>query len=486
LFAPPTAPASIEEATIPENAIYATNADLTASANQKVKPILNVARNLLNLEKGRNTSSHQIPAIDNVAEKYTTDEIISALTHLHQNITTDSIQSDPGQTLEKNLLNSLSSTSSSKKTLSNTDQNNIEVYESLFEILHNDMLLANDTQSYIQRIQLPIMTQAMLDPTFLESNDRPARKIVNHLYWLGSAITDNKSIKNTKIKQTIDQLIDLIINESPNNPEIFTTTEQQLNEVAKSVLQSCDYNTKRVTTTYEAKHNKEKAQHYVEEELSHRISTPKIPKIIVTLLESGWQQLLVIAKLKEDNNAFQSYLRTIINLISWLTGQAKASKEQAESTLEFIITNLQSVCSNTFLLNQIIAELKNLLSDDITQQNSEALSLVTPELKSKTLKTDLRTRHSDDVNLLSIGDWLAIFVEHAIEPLKLIWIAEDASLFVFVDRNGLKKLELGYEDLAKSFSNGSANKIESLDTPVMDRTINVMLQKMHKNLLNKA
>ena len=486
LFAPPTAPSSIEEATIPENAVYATNADISAPANQNTKPILNVARNLLNLEKGNNTSSHQIPAIENVTEKYTTDEIISALTHLHQNITTNSIQPDSGQPLEKKLLNSLSSTSNSKKILSNTDQNNIEVYESLFEILFKDMLLAKDTQSYIQSIQLPIMTQAILDPAFMESTDHPARKIVNHLYWLGSAIMDNKSIKNTKIKQTIDQLIELIINESPNNPEIFTTIEQQLNVIVKSVHQSCDYNSKRVTTTYETKQKKENAQHYVEEELSHRISTPEIPKIIVTLLEAGWQQLLVIARLKEDNNAFQSYLRTIINLTAWLLGPVKPNQEQVESTLEFINTNLQSVCSNTFLLNQILAELKSLLSDDTTQLNSESLHLVKPELKNKTLKTDLKTKHSDDVNLLCTGDWLAIFVEHAIEPLKLTWIAEDTSLFVFVDRNGLKKLELEYEELAKLFSNGSANKIESLDTPVMDRTINFMLQKMHKNLLNKA
>ncbi|MCK5191104.1 MAG: DUF1631 family protein, partial [Methylococcales bacterium] len=413
---------------------------------------------------------------------YTTDEIVSALTYLHQNTSANSIQQNTLHALENELLHCTENSSSSKKTLSSTDQNNIEVYESLFDTLFKDMLLTQDTQSYLQSIQLPIMAQGIPDPAFLESSDSPARKIVNHLYWLGSTIIDNKSVKNTKIKQTVDDLIDQIIHKSPDNSDIFSSVEQELNKITKTVHKSIDYNTKRVTETYKAKENKEKAQHFVEEELDHRISTPEIPKVVVTLLEAGWQQLLVIAKLKEDNSAFQSYLRTIINLTSWLLGPVKASKEQAETTLEFINTHLSSVCTNTFLLNQILSELKTSLSIDTTQPDLNDLELVNPELKNKVQQTNLQTRHSDEVNQLRTGEWLAVLLDHGIEPLKLAWITEDSNLFVFVDRNGIKKLELEYEELAQLISNGNANKIESLDTPVMDRTINVMLQKMHKNL----
>ena len=487
LFTPQAPPPTIEEVAIPANAAYSTNADLVAAANQKTNPITNVARNLLNLKKEQNTSPQQLSATENATEKYTTDEIISALAHLHQNTTATSIQRNTPYALENELLHSLNSSSSSKKTLSNTDQNNIEIYESLFETLFTDMLLTQDTQSYLQSIQLPIMAQGIPDPAFLESSDHPARKIVNHLYWLGSTtVLDNKSIKNAKTRQTIDQLIDQIINESPDNSDIFTTVEQELKEISKSVHKSIDYNTKRVTEACKAKQSKENAQHFVEEELGHRFRNSEIPKIIVTLLEAGWQQLLVIAKLKEDNNAFQSYLRTIINLIGWLLGPVKASKEQVETTLEFINTNLQSVCANTFLLDQILRKLKNLLSEEASQRTSEALHMVKPELTDKAKKSNQLTRHSDEVNQLSVGDWLAILVEHEVEPVKLTWIAEDSSLFVFVDRSGLKKLGLEYEELAKLISIGSANKIESLDLPVMDRAINLMLQKMHKNLLNKA
>jgi diguanylate cyclase (GGDEF)-like protein len=486
ISAPPPAPQTIEEVEIPANATYTTNADLTVSANQKVKPVINVARNLLSMVKGQNTLQQQLSTTKDVTEKYTTDEIVSALTHLHQNTITNSIQHNTPHALEDKLLQSLNSSSSSKKALSNTDQNNIEVYESLFEILFKDMLLTQDTQSYLQRIQLPIMAQAISDPAFLEASDNPARKVLNHLYWMGSAVVDNKSTKNTKIKQAVDHLIDQIINESPGNPDIFKTVEQELNKITKSVHKSIDYNTNRVTETYKAKQNKEKAQQFVEEELDHRISNPKIPKVVASLLEAGWQQLLFIAKIKEDNNAFQNYLRTIINLIAWLLGPVKANKEQIETTLQFINSQLLSVCSNTFLHNQILHEIETSLTADSTQQNLDAQHLVKLKLKSKANKTEQTTRHSDEVNQLNAGEWLAVMLELEIEPLKLIWIAEDSNLFVFVDRNGIKKLELKYEELANLFNIGSANKIESLDAPVMDRTINLMLQKMHKNLLNKA
>ena len=486
LSAPPPAPLTIEEAISPDTAIFATNADLTVPTKQNIKPIISVASNLLSLVKGQNTPQQQLSTAGDVSEKYTTDEIISALTHLQQKTTTNGIQHGTSHTLKNELTKTLNNFSSSKKTLSSTDQNNIEVYESLFDTLFKDMLLTQDTQSYIQSIQLPIMAQGIPDPAFLESSEHPARKIVNHLYWLGSAIIDNKSVKNTKIKQTVDDLIDQITNKSSDNPDIFSTVEQQLNKITKTVHKSIAYNTKRVTETYSAKQKKEKAQHFVEEELDHRINTPEIPKIVVTLLEAGWQHLLVMTVLKEDNNAFQSYLRTIINLTSWLLGPVKASKEQAETTLEFISTHLPSVCTNTFLHNQILHELETSLSIDTTQPNLKNLELVKPELKNTAQQTDLQIRLSDEVNQLRIGEWLAVLLDHGVEPLKLAWITEDSSLFVFVDRNGIKKLELEYEELAQLTGNGNANKIESLDSPVMDRTINFMLQKMHKKLLNKA
>lgn len=472
------------ETTPPDVTSYIAKADLPVIAHPNIKPIINVASNLLNLVKG--PSQQPLTSTGTASEMYTTDEILSALVHLQQHTITDSIQHGTPHTLEDELIHTLNSTSGSKKTLSSTDQNNIEVYESLFEILFTDMLLTQDTQSYLQRIQLPIMAQAIPDPVFLESSNHPARNIVNHLYWLGSTVADNKSIKNTKIRQAVDQLIDQIIDKSIDNSDVFTTVEQQLNEITQSVHKSIDYNTKRVIERYKAKQNKNKAQHFVENELSLRFSNLEIPKIIVTLLEAGWQHLLVIAKLKEDNNAFQGYLRILINLNGWLIGPIKASKEQAETTLEFINTHLQSICTNTLLHEQILRDLKLLLSENAPPPKLDTLPLTVPESKNKAQEPVQQITRSDEVDQLRVGEWLAVMLEHEIEPLKLTWIAEDSNLFVFVDRNGMKKLELEHEKLAKLILNGSANRIESLDLPVMDRAINVMLQKMHTNLLNKA
>jgi diguanylate cyclase (GGDEF)-like protein len=474
-----------ETATIPA---YSANVAAQPLANhQNIEPVINVARNLLSLVKGSPPpQQQQLTSTGEASEMYTTNEIISALTHLQRSATPYSVQHGTPHTLEDELVNTLNNSSSSKKTLSSTDQNNIEVYESLFEILFTDMLLTQDAQSYLQRIQLPIMAQAIPDPVFLESSDHPARNVVNHLYWLGSAVVDNRSIKNAQIRQTVDRLIDQIIKESPDNSGIFNTVEQQLNEITQSVYKSIDYNTNRVTEFCKAKQKKENAQNSVEEELSLRFGNSEIPQVINTLLEAGWQYLLVIAKIKDDNNAFQSYLRTIINLNGWLIGPIKASKEQAETTLEFINKHLGLVCPNTLLHSQVLHELQQLLVENAPQPNLETLRLEKTTAPNKSQKTDNYLRHSDAANQLQVGEWLAVMLEQEIEPLKLTWISEDSRLFVFVDRNGIKKLELEYEDLAKLLSNGSANVIESLDLPVMDRAINVMLQKMHKSLLNKS
>lgn len=453
---------------------------------KKHKPVANVASNLLHLIQGKNFPQHHSVNNEQVSSEYSTKEITAALAYIQQNTANNTFSQNDPKFLEKELQNTLNKFSVSEKNISSTDKNNLEVYENLFDVLLNEMVLTDEVKSYLQRIYLPIIDQAMQDPNFLESNSHPARNIVNHLSWLESAIKDNIIINHKKIRESIDRLIGQIANDPSPSTETFSSVEQQLNKITESVYKSIDFNTHRVTEVYEGKQKLEKARQSVQEEFNRHLAGKKVPKIIVSLLGAGWQHLLVMANLNEDNNSFQSHLRTINNLYGWLTQQEKPSKELADSTLEFIGTQLQSVCTNTFKCTQIIDDLNSLLLDGSIPAESDAMKLVTIKKNENTraIKKDLSKYY--EVNLLKVGEWLSFLLNQQLEPLKLAWTSDIRDLYVFVNRSGIKKLDLISEKLAELFSNGKVKKIESLDMPVMDRATDMMLQKMQDNIVHSA
>ena len=459
--------------------------DQTVVSSQETRQILKVASSLLGLLQSQNTPLQKITETEDNAEKFSAEEISEALAHIQQQTITQSGQQDP-LALKQALQQTLDNFSSVHKNLSIADKNNLDVQESLFKILYDDTLLAQESQSYLQRIQLPIMAQAMQDTDFLESSDSPARNIINHLHWLEAAIKENKTVKNSHIKEIIDPLIEQLSNKSLEDPAIFSSVEEKLSNITESVNKSVANNIKRVHETYEGKQRLEEARRFVQSELNRLLGGKEIPKILITLLESGWQHLLVIAKLNDDRKSYQRHLLTIFNLITWLTGGKKVSANLAKMTLEIIDTHLQPISANAFLHTNVLSELGDLLLKSNLEPGSDAVEMAIYEIDKSTIISTKAKKTKDEVSQLKIGEWLTFFLENKLESLKLVWISKFEDVFVFVDRNGVKKLELKRDELVESITMGSVNLIESLDLPVMDRATNKMVQNLHEKLIYNA
>ena len=442
---------------------------------------------LLHLLQQQNSSSQSVATTSDRTPEYSAEEISLAFTDLHQKTVHSKNLHHTSAQLRTEILQTLEYTSSSQKQLSSTDENSLEAYGCLFEILFNKLLSEQKIKSYLHRIYIPIINYAMLNPAFLETSNNPARSILNHLFWLELALANNELVTSTQTRESLDFQLEQLSKYSLNHSSTFAIVENKLHELTDSIKKSIKNNILRVTKIYEGKQKLIKAQQSVEEEFNRRhLSDKNLPRIICTLLDAGWEHLLVLAKLNEDNNAFQSHLRIIINLNGWLSGSEKVSKDQAETTLKFIDTQLQSVCTNAFLHDKILVELNLLLLGNGLQSNSDAIKMV-PLKKYKSIQSSRNSQdHNRKLDHLKVGDWLTFLLEKKREQLQLVWVNETQDLFVFVTRCGIKRLELNQEDLIALINKGKTHKIESLDIPIMDRATDLMLHEMHNKLVCNA
>ena len=469
------------------------------------RPVAQTVQKLLDILKEPNTvsvgevndgsSEKKRDLVAQTQPVFTADEVVAAISKIQKSVNDHSNLHQNPIALQKYLQDTLESFGNSQKILSTSDISHLEVYGKLFETLFNDLIISSDIKSYLESIHLPLISLPLQGKDFLDPDSHPARNVLNQLAVLESAVKANRVIKNTNIKHTVDKLVTRIAQEANTNPNVFAEVDQELNEITTQINKSVDLNIRRMVEAYEGKQKLETARRFVQQEIDKRIAGKSIPKIIPVLLESGWQHLLVMTELnqKKGKDETLKYYQVIDDLILWLSDQDLILEEQTGrmiKTLEFIEDQLGTVCTNAFTHGSIIEVLTALLIGFGTPRVRKAVEMITIEPLSSKEETLVQMRGDKwilQVEQLRVGEWLTILCDsEGFEPMKLVWIGDFPPILVFVNRDGLNKLEFTKGELAELMRNGSANRIESLDVPLMDRATNKILQNMHEKLIYNA
>ncbi len=425
---------------------------------------------------------------------YSRKEIATALSQL-QIIQPAIHEHWDAKNLQQQFLGTLENLSGSNKTLSVNDANTLQVYARLFETLLKDVTLSTGFREFLQKIHVPLLAQTMLDSGFLNKENHPARNVLNQLEAVEGEIVASHGVQNQKIRATVDRLTSRIVQEAGDNPAIFTEVDQQLKAITAPADKVRAANINRVIAICEGKQALAEARQKIQSEIDQRIAGRSIPTIVQKLLLAGWQHLLVLGELNNDQPPADQQRKLVIidQLLSWFDNQnflGAAHSNAIHEALDFIDSELTTVCANSFVHDQIIEELSACLLGTGQPPARKAVTMIdiAPQ-KPHDEEHDSITGDiwSELVAQLKVGDWMEFsFGRQDPEPLKLIWIGKTPELFVFVNRKGEKRLELNPETLAEKMHCGSARRTESLDVPLMDRATHSMLEKMHEKLVYNA
>jgi diguanylate cyclase (GGDEF)-like protein len=476
---------------------------LRKSYNQPVTETASKLFNLINqgLGAAQTTASRlgQITGNETINQfsgsEYSADELLAALAKLQASKSVQQLPQNASSLLQEQLdESSASSEYFGSKAFSPADKTKLDVYDQLFQSLLSEVVLTPSIKSYLEGIKLPLMGLALQDSNFLDSETHPARNLLNQLSSLESAVSENRVIKNTKIKQILDQLMSRIAQGSINNPDIFAKANEELKEISVPIAKSKELNIRRVVEVYEGKQKLEQARQKVQREIDSRLADKAIPSVIQLLLDSGWQHLLVIAELNnDDSTAPVRYLEVLDELLVWYSHFGQLSDEQVsiiEMELEFINTALGSVCTNAFLHNKVIEELNVTLLGTGEPRIRKPVDSIVVERKAS--EAEAANEFITDSWLLQVdqfetGDWFTFSLEkEAFEPLKLVWIGETPPVYVFVNRDGYKKQEFTRNELSELLQSGAVTNIENLDEPLMNRATTTMLQQMQEKLIHSV
>jgi uncharacterized protein DUF1631/PilZ domain-containing protein len=314
------------------------------------QPIAQVAGKLIHLLNELDSGSLEIVRKrDDYTQQhpaFSTNELVAAISKLNNNYHDDNTIHLDSLALKNKLNNTLEQLSNQSKSISRKDIHQLEVYGKFFETLFNDLSVSDELINHFEKIHLPLLSLPLQGNDFLETENHPARKILNQLAKLESSLKSSKGVKNKNIAKEVDKLVERIAGESATNINIFSEVEQDLEQLTKRVTKSINSNIKHIVDAYEGQQKLEMAKRAIQNQLDEKLAGKSIPSIIPLLLKSGWQHLLVMAELNKDKNEEESlkYFKAFDDLFFWFYEQDSVLKMQAhtiQSTLDFYCRELK-------------------------------------------------------------------------------------------------------------------------------------------------
>lgn len=361
--------------------------------------------------------------------------------------------------------------------------------DQLFAPLQSQQRISGGLRDKLEQLKLPVF-EALLDtPKFLNDEDHPAREIVNDLMRL--CLAERASTKN--LESTVSGIIEDLINADNLDSGQLQLLNGKLKTLVERQDQSFVRNSERLAKTLEGKERLKQTRKLVQQELNTIVGGQEIPTVLLTLLAAGWEQLMVLALLREgpDSHYYGELLEVVKLLKSWLTPDSPdapndelAFERELESgnVLRFIDRELRTVGDiGRFrsLMNELTGQLQR--QESITSVHLEIYGeKPKPEPEPSEADTD---RWATRARELTVGDWVEITLDSGeTRKLRLVWGGENVLRFVFLSPTGMSEISFNFREFVQKLRMGTASLVEEGEIPFVDQSLFNMVQDVYRRL----
>ncbi len=265
-----------------------------------------------------------------------------------------------------------------EKILSSAEaRENLQILGLLLDAMLRDIALLPSATPYLKRLQIPLLIASFADRQLLHDKTHPAWEILNLLDCLAQAANPQGEIDNAELRQFLDTLCGQVADEVADNPDAFAMALDSLKKQTAPLLKAYRSRLERVAETCEGGQRLEHARRRVEQEIDARIGGKTVPLIILSLLDIGWRQLLVLTHLRlgADNDDWRRQLAVIDLLMAWLANPPPAnppSQFNIQWLLNFTGERLADISTDPIEALGILEKIQNLLPNEGGEANVPA------------------------------------------------------------------------------------------------------------------
>ena len=478
-----------------EGAVAASNAGgasvVGAAAPSSVAPMSNLAA-WGSLQSGIMVGEQKVEVVAG-------DKLIGLLSSLENNMATgiepvSGSKADLSEIIAQQL-----KALSDKQTLQSIDSTStdiISVVTLLYEAIWEDATVPIPVKELIGRTQITVLKIALQDPGFFDSDQHPARVLLNTLAISGISWTETDGVADDPLYVKMQEVITRLIAEGSNKPELIEEILEDFRYFERRQLLEAQAVENRLKGADELTERLEEVRLYARQKIEERILDSETPGIVKEFLLNKFHKFLVHVILREwPGGASWKPIMNIIDVLLWtLDGErSSADLERFNRIKSRLLMNLGKALEVAgFKKKQINKSLKNLLKlqesffqpkETVVSESAEDLGFEDWLADAKPIvdqhMPDLHEtdEHMQQVSKIPIGNWME-FQGEGDQATRCTLAAKIDTIdkYIFVNAHGVKVIEKSRMGLARELKDGTVKVIS--EAPLIDRAMETVIGKL--------
>ncbi len=377
--------------------------------------------------------------------------------------------------------------------IAETEQQTIDIILMLFDHVLDDANLPDAMRALIARLQIPVLKAAIADPTFVDDQQHPARRLLNELAAASVGWRDDGDRSEKGLYFHVKRAVDRIVHDYSDDSALFDEVLQDFTRYMDKRARVKQILEERLAQAVSGEEKLEVAKKQVEDIL-HGLGVSALPKPAREILEQPWKKLMTILLLREgeEGNNWRKAVHIAHTMVTYLgSNGADFDREKLLSSIPEIISGLKKGFSYiSFDQNKATAMLSRLqscfieaLKNDgfVQEEKVDEESSVAEEVR----EPEIEDEHSIAVRNMKEGAWIRMKLDAEEEPLicKMVWRSKYTGTMVFVDGQGNKAAQMKEPELASYFRDGSAQFLEDAQAPLIDRALKKMMKVLNARIV---
>jgi hypothetical protein len=381
----------------------------------------------------------------------------------------------------------------------------------LFDYLTKNVRPDGSTQALMTKLQVPLLRVALRDKNFFTRRSHPARQLLNAIaetgtHWLDDsegpadrALVDKMQVVVDKVSQEFDGNLGLIEN-------MLTDLSQHMHTLARKA----EVTERRHVDAARGREKLAVAREQARTAISQRIAAAKPNKLVRTLLEQAWTDVLALTLLRQGENS-ETYAKRLnvadqlIAATSTRGGEIKAPAElrgEIETALDQVgyhKDDVQAVVKRLFTPGEAEAGEEVATNTEIAiklkskarlGEDSSAPAAATAAAAPKSRKgfpaDSAEARALERLKTLPFGTWFEFRTNQQGDKVrrKLAWFSTLTGHCLFVNQRGVRVDEKNLEQLARDLVGGQVWIVEPETETLVDRAWKAIMSSL-KQLIGR-
>jgi hypothetical protein len=377
--------------------------------------------------------------------------------------------------------------------LSEEDSDTIDLVGMLFEYLTNHSHPYGSTQSLMTKLQVPLLRVALRDKSFFTRRSHPARQLLNTIAETGTQWLDEPDgAADRGLIDKMQLVVDRVTQDFDGNLALIEDMVGELTQHMQTLSRKAEVAERRHVDAARGREKLSLAREQARTAIASRIAAAHPSKLVRTLLEQAWTDVLALTLLRhgEKSDTYANRLAVADKLLA--TNASRSSDTKIPTALrDDIATALDQVGYHRDDIQAIVKRLfepEHAHGEDPSSSTELAIKLKNKAHLGDDAAAAASTRkhppgHKDfaegsaeagmlgRLKSLPFGTWFELTINQQGERVrrKLAWYSTVTGHALFVNQRGVRTDEKSLHQLAQDVVHGQAFIIEPEQGSMVDR-----------------